>query len=186
MQHRITTPLLRVTREQLRVGDTCLLNGEIYTARDAAHARLVAALKDPGLAPLDLQDALIYYVGPCRPQPGSIIGAAGPTTSGRMDTFTPMLLEQGLAGTIGKGKRSPEVKSAMLQQGAVYFAATGGAGALLAQSIVACELLLYPELGAEAVYRLQVKDFPLLVAFDCQGNDIYELGPKRFKTDQKN
>lgn len=181
MQHVLTTPLLRATREQLRVGDTCLLSGEIYTARDAAHARLVAALEQEGTLPLDLHNALIYYVGPCRPQPGAIIGAAGPTTSGRMDSFTPILLEQGLAGTIGKGKRSQTVKSAMLQQGAVYFAATGGAGALLAQSIVASELLLYPELGAEAVYRLRVKDFPLLVAIDSQGNDIYELGPQRFR-----
>lgn len=185
MQHRLTTPLLPEARQQLTAGDTCLLTGEIYTARDAAHARLVAAIKKGQSLPLDLQDALIYYVGPCRPQRGKAIGAAGPTTSGRMDSFTPTLLKQGLAGTIGKGKRSADVKAAMRQFGAVYFAATGGAGALLARSIVASELLLYPDLGAEAVYRLRVQDFPLLVAIDCQGRDLYELGPQRFLVDHQ-
>lgn len=181
MQHRLTTPLLPTIRKELTAGDTCLLSGEIYTARDAAHARLVAAIERGEELPLSLQDALVYYVGPCRPAPGRVIGAAGPTTSGRMDVYTPTLLRLGLAGTIGKGKRSPEVKAAMLAHGAVYFAATGGAGALLARSVVASELLLYPDLGTEAVYRLLVKDLPLLVAIDCQGNDIYELGPQRYR-----
>lgn len=181
MQHRLTTPLLPAVRQQLVAGDTCLLSGEIYTARDAAHSRLVAAIEQGEELPFNLQDALIYYVGPCRPAQGRVVGAAGPTTSGRMDAYTPALLRQGLAGTIGKGKRSQAVKAAMLEHGAVYFAATGGAGALLARSVVASQLLLYPDLGTEAVYRLEVKDFPLLVAIDSKGNDIYELGPQSYR-----
>lgn len=174
---RLQTPLTLPDRQRLSVGDRCLLSGQLYTARDAAHAKLVAALHRGERLPLDLDGQLIFYVGPCQPRQGEVIGAAGPTTSGRMDKYTPTLLEYGLAGSIGKGRRSEEVKAAMAAHGAVYFAATGGAGALLAQTVKSCQLLLYPELGPEAVYRLQVVDFPVVVAIDSQGNDLYQMGP---------
>lgn len=177
---KIMTPLTREVRETLRCGDRCLLTGTILTARDAAHERLVRALQAGEEVPLELRDAVIYYVGPCQARDGEIIGSAGPTTSGRMDKYTPYLLQLGLAATIGKGRRNAEVIEAMRRQKAVYFAATGGAGALLAQRIKDVELLLYPDLGPEAIYRFQVENFPVVVAIDSTGTDIYEFGPNQW------
>jgi len=185
MQKTISTPLTQEVRETLSCGDRCLLTGTILTARDAAHERLVKALQAGEKLPIDLRDAIIYYVGPCRARDGQVIGAAGPTTSGRMDEFTPYLLQLGLAATIGKGRRNAEVIDAMQRHGAVYFAATGGAGALLAQRVKSMELLLYPDLGPEAVYRLQVEDFPVIVAIDSAGNDIYDSGPGKWSNEQE-
>lgn len=182
---RLETPVLQEVVQRLAVGDRCLISGQILTARDAAHARLVAALNRGEQLPFDLHGQLIYYVGPCRPLPGQVIGSAGPTTSGRMDPFIETLLQHGLAGSIGKGRRSPEAKAAMLTHGAVYLSATGGAGALLAQTVTQCDLLLYPDLGPEAIYRLQVVDFPVVVAIDGQGNDLYELGPRKWRVEQE-
>ena len=182
---RLQTPLAPEVRTRLAAGDRCLITGDILTARDAAHARLVATIDRGESLPLDLSGQLIYYVGPCRPGANQVIGSAGPTTSGRMDSFTEALLQQGLAGTIGKGRRSREVKAAMNSHQAVYFSATGGAGALLAKTIRRCELLLYPDLGPEAVYRLQVVDFPVVVAIDCHGMDLYEIGPGQWQQEQE-
>ena len=151
-----------------------LLSGVLYTARDAAHARLAEALASGGEMPFDLAGQVIYYVGPTPAPPGRVIGSAGPTTSGRMDRFTPALLAAGLKGTIGKGARSQEVRAAIQTHKAVYFGATGGAAALLARSVVSCEVVAYPELGCEAVHRLVVKDMPLVVINDCLGGDLYE------------
>ncbi len=182
---KIVTPLTRQVRETLRSGERCLLTGQLYTARDAAHERLVQALQAGEQLPIELMDAVIYYVGPCRARDGEIIGAAGPTTSGRMDQFTPLLLQLGLGATIGKGRRSREVVEAMRHYKAVYFAATGGAGALLAQRIRSVDLVLYPDLGPEAVYKLHVEDFPVIVAIDSEGNDIYEFGPREWLDKQE-
>lgn len=177
----LVTPLSRESRRQLQAGERCLVTGQILTARDAAHARLVAALQRGEQLPIDLAGQLIYYVGPCRPRQGQVIGAAGPTTSGRMDAFTAILLAHGLAGTIGKGRRDATVKQAMRDHGAIYFAATGGAGALLAQTVKSCQTILYPDLGPEAIYRLDVVDFPVVVAIDAAGNDLYESGPRQWE-----
>lgn len=182
---RINTPLSLEARRKLTTGERCLITGEILTARDAAHARLVAALSRGEELPIDLEGQLIYYVGPCRPYSGQVIGSAGPTTSGRMDPFTEALLRYGMAGTIGKGRRSLAVKAAMQVHEAIYLAATGGAGALLAKTIQRCELLLYPDLGPEAIYCLQVVDFPVVVAIDSQGNDLYESGPRNWSVGQE-
>jgi fumarate hydratase subunit beta len=181
----LQTPLLPEQIINLHVGERCLITGDILTARDAAHARLVAALARGEQLPFDLKGQLIYYVGPCRANPGEVIGSAGPTTSGRMDPFMAALLEHGLAGSIGKGRRNRQVKEAMRRHGAVYLAATGGAGALLAQTVRRSELLLYPELGPEAVYRLRVVDFPVVVAIDSSGDDLYEIGPRSFANRQE-
>ena len=165
----------------LRSGDRVLISGRIYAARDAAHKRLVEAL-DQGLPlPVDLRGQCIYYVGPTPAPPGRAIGSAGPTTAGRMDRYTPRLLEQGLLGMIGKGNRSPEVLAAIKQHGAVYFAATGGAGALLARRITGYKVLAYPELGPEALAELTVQNFPAIVVADSQGNDLYAEGRKAYQ-----
>ncbi len=170
----LTAPFDRATAERLRAGDLVRLSGVIWTGRDAAHKRLVARLDAGEALPVDLRDQVIYFVGPCPAPPGRPIGSAGPTTSGRMDAYSPRLIaECGLRGMIGKGDRSPAVVEAMRRYGAVYFAATGGAGALIAGSIVKCELVAFPELGPEAMYRLEVRDFPLVVAIDAAGNSLY-------------
>jgi len=176
MEKRITTPLTKETALSLRAGDTVLISGTIYTARDAAHKRLVALLDKGEPLPVELQDAIIYYVGPTPPKPGQVIGSAGPTTSYRMDAYAPRLIEQGLRGMIGKGKRSPEVIDSMKKNGAVYFGAIGGAGALIAKTIVSSELVCYEDLQAEAIRRLTVKDFPATVIIDSNGNNLYETG----------
>ena len=178
---RLHTPLEEEVIAGLKVGERVLLNGAVYTARDAAHKRLVALLKEGKELPFDLKGQVIYYVGPTPAPPGRPIGAAGPTTSSRMDVYAPLLLEHGLKGMIGKGKRSQAVLEAIQKYKGIYFVATGGAGALLAQCIQEAEVVAYPELGAEAIYRLVVKDLPLFVGNDIYGNDIYEQGKKEYQ-----
>lgn len=158
----------------LKAGDRVLLSGEIYTGRDAAHARMTQAIKNGEPLPFDLKNAIIYYTGPCPPKPGAIIGSCGPTTSSRMDAYAPLLIQHGLRGMIGKGGRDESVVQAMRDHGAVYFAATGGAGALLSKCVKECVCAAYEDLGTEAVYRLQVVDFPLIVAIDSEGNSLYK------------
>lgn len=175
MRRKVTTPLTAEQLRPLRAGDGVSLHGTIYTARDAAHSRLVQALAAKEAPPFPLRGALLYYTGPCPAKPSHCIGSAGPTTSGRMDRYTPPLLACGLRGMLGKGPRSAAVIDSIKQYGAVYFAALGGAGALLAQRIKTAELIAYPELGPEGIYRLTVVDFPAYVAVDTEGNDIYAL-----------
>jgi fumarate hydratase subunit beta len=177
---KIVTPLTTEIVESLRAGDEVQISGVIYQARDAAHKRLVALIKSGAPLPFELEGAVVYYMGPSPAKPGHVIGSAGPTTSGRMDAYAPTLMAHGLKGMIGKGLRTPEVKQAMIEHKAVYMAATGGAGALLAQRIVGNETIAYPELGAEAIARLEVKDFPAIVVNDCYGADLYEEGRKRY------
>jgi fumarate hydratase subunit beta len=177
---KITTPLSDEVVESLHAGDEVAISGVVYQARDAAHKRLVALIEKGEPLPFDLQGAVVYYVGPSPAKPGKVIGSAGPTTSGRMDVYAPLLIERGLKGMIGKGLRSDAVKAAMAQHKAVYFAATGGAGALLAQRIVANEVIAWPELGAEACARLVVEDFPAVVVIDCHGADLYQEGRARY------
>jgi fumarate hydratase subunit beta len=177
---KITTPLSDVVVRDLKAGDAVQITGVIYQARDAAHKRLVALIEAGEPLPFELQGAVVYYMGPSPAKPGNVIGSAGPTTSGRMDAYAPLLMQRGLKGMIGKGLRTPVVKDAMREHTAVYFAATGGAGALLAKSIVGNEVIAWPELGAEAVARLEVKDFPAIVVNDCHGGDLYEEGRKRY------
>ena len=177
---KITTPLTDDVVRDLRAGDAVEVTGVVYQARDAAHKRLVALIEAGEELPFELQGAVVYYMGPSPAKPGNVIGSAGPTTSGRMDAYAPLLMAHGLKGMIGKGLRTPEVRQAMVDTTAVYFAATGGAGALLAQRIVANEVIAYPELGAEAIARLTVKDFPAIVVNDCYGADLYEEGRKAY------
>ena len=171
---KVTLPLTEDDARKLKADDRLLLNGVIWTARDAAHKRLVAMLDAGEPLPVELKDQLVYFVGPCPAPPGRPIGSAGPTTSGRMDAYSPRLIREcGLRGMIGKGNRSQAVVEAMKECGAVYLAATGGAGALIAQCIVKCDLIAFPELGPEAIYRLEVKDFPVVVAIDSEGGNLY-------------
>jgi len=172
----ITAPLSHADARKLRAGDSCLISGVIFTARDAAHKRLCALIDRGEELPLDLKDAVIYFVGPAPAKPGQVIGSAGPTTSYRMDAYSPKLIALGQTGMIGKGKRSEEVINAMKQHGAVYFGAIGGCGALLAKCIKSCEVVAYPDLGAEAIHRLEVKNFPVVVVIDSEGNNLYETG----------
>jgi fumarate hydratase subunit beta len=176
----LTTPLKNEDIEKLRIGDRVLLNGVIYTGRDAAHKRLVQLIEAGEPLPFDLQGQVIYYVGPSPAKPGNPIGAAGPTTSYRMDAYAPELIARGLKGMIGKGARNEAVKNAMQKHKAVYFAAIGGAGALMARSILSAEVIAYPELGPEAIRRLEVKDFPVIVANDVHGGDLYAEGVKAY------
>ncbi|NLI93416.1 MAG: Fe-S-containing hydro-lyase [Peptococcaceae bacterium] len=178
---RVTAPFTREEVNALRCGDQILLNGVIYTGRDAAHKKMTAALEKGEELPFDLEGQVIYFVGPTPAPPGKVIGSAGPTTSGRMDAYSPKLIAQGLRGMIGKGLRSQEVIEAMKQYGAVYLGAIGGAGALLATRIKKSEIIAYPELGTEAVRRLEVEDFPVVVLIDSLGQNLYELGKERYK-----
>lgn len=178
---RISTPLTDEVVEQLHAGDDVRLSGVIYQARDAAHKRMVALLERGEPLPFALAGAVVYYMGPSPAPPGRVIGSAGPTTSGRMDAYTPLLLQHGLKGMIGKGSRSEAVKQAVREHKAVYFAATGGAGALLATHVVSHTVIAWPELGAEAVARLEVVDFPVIVVNDCHGGDLYEEGRARYE-----
>jgi fumarate hydratase subunit beta len=180
MGKKVTTPLTDEAVRDLRAGDAVEITGVVYQARDAAHKRLVALIENGEELPFDLEGAVVYYMGPSPAKPGHVIGSAGPTTSGRMDAYTPLLLEHGLKGMIGKGLRTAEVKAAMREHAAVYFAATGGAGALLARRIVANEVIAWPELGAEAVARLEVVDFPAVVVNDCYGGDLYDEGRAKY------
>ena len=174
MIKKITTPFSAADAAGLKAGDQLRLTGVIYTGRDAAHKRLVALLDEGKELPVDLRDQFIYFVGPCPAPPGRPIGSAGPTTSYRMDAYSPRLIADcALRGMIGKGNRSKEVVDAMKQHKAVYFAATGGAGALIAQCIKKADVVAFDDLGPEAIYRLEVEDFPLTVAIDCNGNTLY-------------
>lgn len=179
---QIQLPLDDAVIQELRAGDTVMLSGTLYTARDAAHKRLVALLEKGEPLPFDIKGQTIYYVGPAPASPGYVVGSAGPTTSYRMDAYTPQLLAQGLKGMIGKGKRSPAVIEAMKQHGAVYFGATGGAAALIAKGIVKAEVVAYPDLGAEAIHRFEIRNFPAIVLIDAQGNNLYEIGPALYKS----
>jgi fumarate hydratase subunit beta len=176
----LTTPLTDDVIDQLHAGDKVRITGVIYVGRDAAHKRLVAALDAGQPLPFDPRGQIIYYMGPSPAKPGDPIGSAGPTTSGRMDTYTPRMLEAGLKGMIGKGNRSAAVREAIRKHKAVYMAATGGAGALIAKSIKKAEIVAFPELGAEAVLRLEVEDFPAIVVNDIYGGDAYEDGVKQY------
>lgn len=178
---RITTPLTQETLSSLQAGDQVLITGVLYTARDAAHKRLVEALEKGETLPFELEGQVIYYVGPSPARPGEVIGAAGPTTSYRMDSYAPRLMVEGLKGMIGKGDRSKAVVDAMVQHQVVYFAAIGGAGALIGDAVRAAEVIAYAELGAEAVRRLVVVDFPAIVAIDAKGHNLYETEIQKFR-----
>ena len=177
---KLTTPLSDADVERLGIGDRVEITGVIYTGRDAAHKRLVELLKEGKELPFDIKGQIIYYVGPSPAPPGRAVGAAGPTTSYRMDPYAPLLIEAGLKGMIGKGARNHEVIEAMKKYKAVYFAAIGGAGALMARSIKKAEVIAYPELGPEAVRRLEVVSFPVTVVNDVHGNDLYKEGVKEY------
>ena len=176
MAIRITAPLTRDAARALRAGDSCLISGKIYTARDAAHKRLCELVEAGRELPIDLTDSVIYFVGPAPEKPGQAIGSAGPTTSYRMDAYSPTLIALGHTGMIGKGKRSPEVVDAMKEHGAVYFGAIGGCGALLSKCIKSSTVVAYEDLGAEAIRLLEVEDFPVVVVIDSEGNNLYEIG----------
>ncbi len=180
MEQTLFTPFSKETAVSLRAGEQCLLSGTIYTARDAAHARLAALLEEGKPLPFPIQNAIIFYVGPTPAKPGDAIGSAGPTTSYRMDRYTPALLSAGLRGMIGKGARNEDVVQSMQKNNAVYFGALGGAGALLSSCIKTCRVLCYEDLGPEAIHELSVVNFPLTVAIDCHGNNLYETGPKAY------
>ena len=182
MLSKVYTPLSRIDACKLSCGDTVLLTGTIYTARDAAHMRMNEVIGRGEALPFDIENAIVYYVGPTPSKPKQVIGSAGPTTSGRMDAYTPTLIELGLTGMIGKGTRSSEVISSMKEHGAVYFGALGGAGALLANCIESCEIIAYDDLGAEAIRKLKVKDMPLTVIIDSEGNDLYSKGRTEYLT----
>jgi fumarate hydratase subunit beta len=184
MSIEISSPLSPSCVEQLRCGDTVLISGTVYVARDAAHKKIVAALKNGPNLPFDIAGQSIYYMGPSPERPGHCIGSAGPTTSGRMDVYTPTLLEAGLRAMIGKGPRSKEVRSAIQRHRAVYLAAAGGAGALLSQCILSSEIIAYPELGTEALRRIELKLFPAVVINDIHGGDLYESGRRQFERSQ--
>lgn len=180
MNKYIQTPLSKEEAKSLQAGDYVYLTGTIYTARDAAHLRMYEALQRKEELPLSVKDNIIYYMGPSPAREGRPIGSAGPTTSSRMDKYAPSLLDLGLMGMIGKGKRNQAVKDAIVRNGAVYFAAVGGAGALLSKAILSSEVIAYDDLGTEAIRKLEVKDFPVIVVIDSKGNDLYELAIKDY------
>ena len=181
---KIQLPLNDAVIRTLHAGDRVLLRGVVYTGRDEAHLYLKRMIERGEKLPFDLKGAVIYYVGPCPARPGQVIGSAGPTTSGRMDAYAPMLMDLGLKGMIGKGKRNDAVKESMMKNTCCYFAAIGGAGALISDSIKQAEVIAFPELGAEAVYRLEVVDFPCTVVLDCYGNDLYKTGQEEYCVSQ--
>ncbi|HEY4711118.1 MAG TPA: Fe-S-containing hydro-lyase [Dehalococcoidia bacterium] len=181
MAKKITLPLTDEVLKDLKAGDNLLLTGVIYAARDAAHKRMVEALEQGKPLPFDIKGATIYYMGPTPARPGKIIGSAGPTTSGRMDTYAPRLIAEGLKGMIGKGLRSKAVKDAMVKHKAVYLGAIGGAGALISRSIKKAEVIAYEDLGAEALIRLEVADFSVTVINDIYGGDLYQEGKARYR-----
>ena len=177
MVKHITAPLTPEVARSLRAGDSVLLSGTVYSARDAAHKRLCALVEQGEPLPFPVEGSVIYYMGPSPARPGQVIGSAGPTTSYRMDAYAPTLLKLGSLGMIGKGKRNTDVIDAMMETGAVYFGAIGGAGALLSQCITSAQLVCYEDLGAEAIRKLEVKELPLTVVVDSQGSNLYETGP---------
>ena len=180
MERHILAPISKEETADLRAGDYVYITGTIYTARDAAHKRMQETLDRGEPLPIELENNLIYYMGPSPAREGRPIGSAGPTTSSRMDKYAPQLMDLGLAGMIGKGKRSQAVMDAIMRNGVVYFAAVGGAGALLSKSIIASEVVAYDDLGTEAIRKLEVKDFPVIVVADTQGNNLYETAIKDF------
>ena len=180
-EYTLTTPLKNEDVEQLKAGDIVYLNGVLYTARDAAHKRLVDLINYGKELPFDLEGAVIYYVGPTPPKPGEPIGSAGPTTSYRMDAYAPTLIKNGLKGMIGKGKRNQDVINACKEDKAIYFGAVGGAAALIAKAIKKAEVIAYPELGPEAIRRIEVENFPVVVVNDTYGNDLYADGRKKWE-----
>lgn len=175
MEKKIQTPLTKELVKTLHAGDYVYLTGTIYSARDAAHKRLTESLAKGEALPLPLKDEIIYYLGPTPARPGQVIGSAGPTTSSRMDKYAPALLDLGQTGMIGKGRRSDGVIASMKKNTAVYFAAVGGAGALLSKCIKKADVIAYEDLGAEAIYKLEVEDFPVIVVIDCEGNNLYDM-----------
>jgi len=181
MKKTVTTPLSEDVIRSLNAGDIVQITGYIYTARDAAHKRLVELIKNNQPLPFDIEGAVIYYVGPTPPKPGSVIGSAGPTTGSRLDPYTPLLLEKGLKGMIGKGGRSTAVKEAIKNFKAVYFVATGGAAALLSKQIKSSEVIAYEDLGPEAIRKLYVEDFPVVVVNDIYGRDLLEEGRSKYR-----
>ena len=181
MDRYLQVPFTTKEASELRAGDYVYLTGTLYTARDAAHKRMYEALDVGVELPLDVHNNVIYYMGPSPAREGRPIGSAGPTTSSRMDKYAPTLLDLGLIGMIGKGKRSQNVKEAVVRNQAVYFAAVGGAGALLSRSIISSEVIAYDDLGTEAIRKLEVKDFPVIVVIDSQGNDLYETAVNEYK-----
>ena len=183
MIKKILLPLTEATLKTLKAGDNVLLSGVLYVARDAAHRRMIEALDKGESLPFDIKGQTLYYMGPSPAPPGKVIGSAGPTTSTRMDAYTPRLLAAGLKGMIGKGVRSPAVKDAIKKYKAVYLAAVGGAGALISKTIIKSEVVAYPDLGPEAILRLEVKDFPATVINDIYGGDLYVEGKKKYKKD---
>ena len=180
MEYRLNTPVTKERLSVLRAGDRVLLSGVVYTARDAAHQRMMERLDRGEALPFDMEGSAIYYVGPTPERPGQVIGSAGPTTSGRMDKFSPRLLDLGQPVMIGKGARSREVKEAIVRNGAVYLAAMGGAGAVMSASVDSAGVVCWEDLGCEAVRRLHVTDMPLTVVIDSLGNDLYESGPEAY------
>ena len=180
MQYKLTTPVAKEDLAPLRAGDTVLLSGTVYTARDAAHKRMMELLDAGEALPFPVEGSAVYYVGPTPERPGQIIGSAGPTTSGRMDAYSPRLLDLGQAIMIGKGARNQAVKEAVVRSGAVYLAALGVAGALMAASVEELEVICWEDLGCEAVRRLTVRDLPLTVILDAHGGDLYESGPAAY------
>lgn len=183
MDKHLTVPFGEKKATELRSGDYVYLTGTIYTARDAAHKRMFETLERGEELPFDIRNNIIYYMGPSPAREGRPIGSAGPTTASRMDKYAPTLLDLGQRGMIGKGKRSEEVRKAIIRNKAVYFAAVGGAGALLSKSIVSSEVIAYDDLGTEAIRKLEVKDFPVIVVIDSEGNNLYETAINEYKED---
>ncbi len=181
MDKHIQAPFGEETAEQLKSGDYVYITGTIYTARDAAHKRMYEALAKGEELPFDIRNNIIYYMGPSPAREGRPIGSAGPTTASRMDKYAPSLLDLGLRGMIGKGKRTEEVRQAVVRNQAVYFAAVGGAGALLSKSILSSEVIAYDDLGTEAIRKLQVKDFPVIVVIDAEGSNLYETAIEEYR-----
>lgn len=181
MMKKITVPLSDDIIPDLKAGDMVEISGTLYTARDAAHKKMIDLLQAGKELPFDIRNQVIYYVGPCPEREGQVIGSAGPTTSGRMDAYTPSLLELGLKGMIGKGARNEKVIESMVKHKAVYFGAIGGAGALLSEKIISSELIAFPELGTEAVRKIEVRDFPAVVIIDSYGNNLYVSGRRTFQ-----
>lgn len=181
MERHITAPLNEQITKQLKYGDYVYITGTIYTARDAAHKRIYEGMQSGQKPPLDLENNIIYYLGPSPAREGQVIGSAGPTTSSRMDKYTPLLLENGLKGMIGKGKRSAEVIEAIKKNNGVYFAAVGGAGALLSKCIKKSEVIAYDDLGTEAIRKLEVENLPVIVVIDSEGNNLYETATKKYE-----
>ncbi len=181
MERHINVPFDADIVKELKAGDYVYLTGTIYTARDAAHKRMYEALQNGEALPFDIEGNVIYYMGPSPAREGRPIGSAGPTTASRMDKYTPALLELGMRGMIGKGRRTEAVRESMMKNQAVYFAAVGGAGALLSKTILQAEVIAYEDLGTEAIRKLEIKDFPVIVVMDCEGNNLYDMAIEQYK-----